>query len=844
MRISTTYSSIFIRLALVFTASLLALSLLGCEPTTTPPPPTATPTVTVPPQPSPTPQPLAVSIFDIQQTDDSDGSSRLTDQLVTTRGIVTAVFEAGERVFIQDPAGGPWSGLFLFRPTPQPALGDEVAVTGRVQEFKGLTEIAEGQLTILSRGNPLPAAHITTTGDAAQEQWESVLLRLENVTVTDPDLGHGEWQVDDGSGTLRVDDLGSYQYHPAAGDVLDYVVGPLYYSFDNFKLEPRDDADIGIEVAARPQQTICQIQGTGFNAALEGQTVTTRGVVIADLEESGRDGFFIQQPNCDGDPATSDGIFVYDRGQDFVSAGDEVIVRGRVKEFFGLTEIVLDDVEIVSSGNPLPEAVELDPPADLSASQQYFEALEGMLVRVEVTRVVGPTNRFGEFAVVTADAIDGRHVLEDGPLGEIFLVDDAGIGPFDLKVGDNVLGLEGPLDYSFGNYKLQLIRGPTIVVAPDPAKVGDLDGDEDLDLDDRALLEGRLGEDASGVDDAADLDGDRRITDADLAAWDAMYAELTLAPNEYTVATFNVENLFDDIVDPGKTQTRDASSLLSPAELELKLDKLAETIHDELREPTILGLQEVEKLELLEALAARPEIETDYGAVLLQGPDGRGINVGLMYDRDRVTVLESEQLQGCTTLSPDTGGPGVPCDTDGDGTTDGNLLFSRPPLLVRLVVSPAGGEGTGDVLWVIVAHFKSKRGGVEVTEPRRVEQARFLAGMVNELLAETPGARVIVLGDLNDFPGSAPINTLTTEAPLENLWEQVTEAERYSFIFNGLAEVLDHVLITPALAPNFQRIEPIHTNADFPHSWSEVPDTGRRSSDHDPVLVRFSIKQR
>ena len=107
--------------------------------------------------------------------------------------------------------------------------------------------------------------------------------------------------------------------------------------------------------------------------------------------------------------------------------------------------------------------------------------------------------------------------------------------------------------------------------------------------------------------------------------------------------------------------------------------------------------------------------------------------------------------------------------------------------------------------------------------------------------AETPGARAIVLGDLNDFLGSPPINTLTSEAPLGNLWSQAPEDERYSFIFNGLAEVLDHMLITPALVNDFQRIEPIHINADFPNRWSEVPDTGRRSSDHDPVLVRFGI---
>ena len=831
------------RLVLTLAAVILTLTLIGCLPTATPPPPGGTSTPTPAIRPSPTLQAEAVPIFDIQLTDDPDGKSRLAGQTVTTQGIVTAVFEAGDRVFIQDVAGGPWSGLSLFRPSSRTVEGDAVEVTGRVHEFKGITEIEDGELTVLSHDNLLPAPLPIDTRDAAQEQWESVLLQVQNVSVTDADLGHGEWQVNDGSGALIVDDLGSYNYRPSPGDALDFVVGPLYYSFNNFKLEPRNDDDIGIEVGPVPEVAICEIQGADLSSSFKGQVVTTRGVVTTDLEKDGRDGFFVQREDCDSDPATSNALFVFDRGRDLVSSGDAVIVRGQVKEFFGLTEIALDDVQVVSAGNPLPEPVDLEPPADFDASRQYFEAREGMLVRVPSARVVGPTNGFGEFAVVTADAIEGRHVFEDGPVGEIFLVDDAGVGPFDLAVGDSVALLEGPLDFAFGNYKLQLIRGPTIVKMSEAGKTGDLDGDGDIALDDRGLLQSRLGEDAQGSNDPADLNGDLQITDADLSAWDDLFAELTPAPDEYTVATFNVENFFDDIVDPGKTQTRRASSLVSAAELELKLGKLAQALHDDLREPTILGLQEVEKTELLEALAARSEIDTQYGAILVQGPDNRGINVGLMYDRERVTILDSEQLQGCTTLNPNTGGPNMPCDTNGDGTDDGNLLFGRPPLLVRLMVSEVGGAGSGNVVWVIVAHFKSKRGGAEKTEPRRVEQARFLAGEVNNLLAETPGARVIVLGDLNDFFDSPPINTLTSEAPLGELWFQAPKAERYSFIFGGRAEVLDHILITPALVDAFKRIEPIRIDADYPDSWSQVPDTSRRSSDHDPVLVRFRISR-
>lgn len=822
-------------------ALVIAVLCLACEPTAVPVP-TLSPADTPAAPPSPTPQAEFTSIFEIQRTEDVAGASPRAGETVTTRGVVTAVFEAGDRVFIQDPAGGPWSGLYLFRPTPVPQTGDMVQVTGRVSEFRGLTEIDAGRITVLGRGNPLPPPQPVTTANATQEQWESVMLSVQSVRVTEPDLDHGEWAVDDGTGPVRVDDLGSYNYAPTAGDSLDFVIGPLYYSFDAFKLEPRTDDDIGADVAPPAEVGVCDVQGTALSSPYLDRVVLVRGIVTADLEATDRDGFFIQQAGCDADPATSDALFIYDRGRDLVALGDDVRVRGEVREYFGLSEVAAERVDVVSGGNPLPQPVALDPPADAESSKVYFEAREGMLVQVPSARVVGPTSRFGEFAAVTADAIDTQHVFEGGPVGEIFLVDDAGVGPFGLRVGDNVVGLEGALDYSFSYYKLQLLREPTIFAAPDPGKPGDVDEDGDVDPEDRSLIVRRVGETATGADDPADLTGDLKITLADAVAWDQVFAEFSLDPDQYTLAVFNVENLFDDIVDSGKQQTRAASSLLSAEELALKLEKLAEAIHDDLREPTVLGLMEVEKIDLLEALAAQPVIGTDYGAVLIEGPDGRGIDVGLLYDRTRVTVLETAQLQGCTTVAPDTGGPNVPCDADGDGVDEGNLLFSRPPLLARLAIGQADG-GPGDVVYVIVAHFKSKRGGAAKTEPRRVEQARFVAAAVNDLLANVPDAGVAVIGDLNDSFDSPPINTLVSEAPLGNLWTQVAPTARYSYIFNGVAEVLDYVIITPGLLEDFEGLEAVRINADFPENWGDVPGTGRGSSDHDAIVARFRLRR-
>jgi len=183
-------------------------------------------------------------IYDIQYTADPSGDSPYAGQTVTTEGIVTAVFYSG--YFIEDPAGGAWNGLWVYD-SSGPMPGDRVRLTGTVDEYYNLTELKDlTEFVVESSGNSLPEPSVVTTLDLNQEQWESVFIRVENVTVTNPDLGYGEWQVDDGSGLAVVDDMGDYTYVPVLDDELDYVQGPLTYGFGAFKIEPRDDGDIGL----------------------------------------------------------------------------------------------------------------------------------------------------------------------------------------------------------------------------------------------------------------------------------------------------------------------------------------------------------------------------------------------------------------------------------------------------------------------------------------------------------------------------------------------------------------------------------------------------------------------
>ncbi|AIF69739.1 hypothetical protein PAP_06720 [Palaeococcus pacificus DY20341] len=186
-----------------------------------------------------------VSIHDIQYTTDPSGDSPYAGQTVITSGVVTAVASKG--FFIQNGTGA-WDGIYVYLgSSPSVNPGDVVEVKGYIKEYWGLTEISVslsyGDYVQVIGSAPLPEPVLLPTGNVSQEKWEGVLVKVENVEVTDPDLGYGEWEINDGSGTLVVDDL-IYAYSPEMGQKFDWIIGVVYYSYGDFKLEPRDAEDI------------------------------------------------------------------------------------------------------------------------------------------------------------------------------------------------------------------------------------------------------------------------------------------------------------------------------------------------------------------------------------------------------------------------------------------------------------------------------------------------------------------------------------------------------------------------------------------------------------------------
>lgn len=197
---------------------------------------------------------LAISVAEVQYSSGPGSAgtwpSDLVGQTVTTSGVVTATDYLGGRFFIQDPAGGPWSGVLVWNTSIQPDPGDLLQITGTVVEYNGHTEINPVTAHVVQASNqPLPAPMLLQSQQvAAEEPWEGVLLRIQNLSVTSVQNNFGEWQVSDGSGSCQVDDvffpLSQTGVTLQAGMGVAAITGIGDYQYGSHAINPRSPSDI------------------------------------------------------------------------------------------------------------------------------------------------------------------------------------------------------------------------------------------------------------------------------------------------------------------------------------------------------------------------------------------------------------------------------------------------------------------------------------------------------------------------------------------------------------------------------------------------------------------------
>jgi predicted extracellular nuclease len=193
-----------------------------------------------PPLPSASPY-IPRTIYEIQHTTSASGNSPYKDSLVEATGIVTGTLSNG--YFIQDSAKS-WNGIYVFDNINTPSRGDKITVRAKVNEYFNLTQLKSVDTVILvSSGNALPVSiGINTTELSAEEKYEGVLCKVSAGLCVNASAGNGEWYFINTTDTAVVDDL-MYAFVPALAQKYD-VTGVVYYSFGEYKIEPRDSNDV------------------------------------------------------------------------------------------------------------------------------------------------------------------------------------------------------------------------------------------------------------------------------------------------------------------------------------------------------------------------------------------------------------------------------------------------------------------------------------------------------------------------------------------------------------------------------------------------------------------------
>ena len=573
------------------------------------------------------------------------------------------------------------------------------------------------------------------------------------------------------------------------------------------------------------EKPIYELQGEEETSAFNNMDVSTTGVVTARKTN----GFFIQVPDLqsDGNALTSDALFVFTGSVPTIAVRDEVRVVGRLVEFRSataskpgtLTEITNPTVTRLTENNPLPAALDLAAllanPTSFASATDQFERYEGMLASTPSMDVVAPSNTFGElYAVISTtprpfreagidvseqlpaeappsvDRFDGNfeRVMRDS--------DDFMIAPgppplrrprLDLPAGTpatpvRVLNVFGPLDYAFDSYRVML-------------------------------------------DPSAASSGGRSPQPVPARAG-----------SEFTIASLNLENYRD-----------------GTPNFENREQKAARLIIEVLDTPDILGLIEVGDLEDLQVLAAaiNAAAETDYQAYLLDGNNKVETfeqNIGYLVNNARVEAIDSYQVY-----------QGKVFEFGGEE----DLLHDRPPFVLEARVRHSGTPVT-----VILNHLKSLidvnshalYGSTGLTTGARNRlkrrlQAEDLADLVSSRINEN----LVVLGDMNAFEfndgladvigtieGSpAPADEVTEPSidrwahELTNLAGLLPPQDRYSYVFEGNAQVLDHMLVNDAMLARLSQFTYARNNADFPESFESDFAVATRLSDHDAAVGYF-----
>jgi uncharacterized protein len=590
-----------------------------------------------------------------------------------------------------------------------------------------------------------------------------------------------------------------------------------------------------------PYTPIPSIEGSGATVALTG-TQTTQGVVVGDYEgpSPALRGFYIEDPTGDGNPATSDGIFVFEGSNaNTVTLGDVVRVTGTAGESQGQSQISVGSIVNCGTSSVAPVAVTLP-----FASSTDAERFEGMLVSLPQTLSVTESFQLGRFDEVLLSS-GGRlpqptNVTTPGPsalalqaqddLNQI-LLDDAsqtqnpdpilfGRGGLPLSAsntlrgGDTATGIVGVMTYTWGGNS----------ASPNAYRVRPIN--------------------ALGGTAVFDVTNPRPAT--------------APAPTgRLRVAGMNLLNFFNTFsgctngVDGAATDCRGASN---QAEFDRQWPKTVAAIMG--TGADVVGVTELEndgygpgsavaflvdELNAATAPGTYAFINADAGTGQTNALGFDAIKVGFLYKSASVTPV------------------GTTAALNSDAFVNGGDTAPRN----RAALAQAFEErATGARFVVSVNHLKSKGSACDLPDQGdgqancsavRTQAANLLTAWLASDPTGTSDPDALIVGDLNSYALEDPITTIKS-AGYTDLVNEFEGPTAYSYVFDGLWGYLDHALANAALAPQVTGVADWHINADEPpvldyntefktanlQTTLYAPDAFR-AADHDPVLVDLDL---
>ena len=611
--------------------------------------------------------------------------------------------------------------------------------------------------------------------------------------------------------------------------------------------------------AGQKDLSIAQIQGDTNTSPLAGQNVRISGIVTARI----RSGFFVQSTDdkVDTNKNTSEGIFVFTRTDPPADAavGNGITLTGTVEEFrrdnepfaLTITEISMlkdrDELRVVSKSNSLPKPVVLTPTDFMSNAVDNLEKYEGMRVQIDELTVVGPTGGRVDIKSWTSTS-DGAYFGVLKPVPRPFREPGFDVREFALSSDKEQFKKDYPKAVFFDS-------NPEVI---------------------RVDCNEQRAEAVTSIQNSCEIIAQSEVknlagvlhyangkytllTDPD----NKPIASTSTKPNplpvptarQFVVGGMNLENFFDDQDDPAIKE-----DISTPEAFQRRLQKISLAIRDFMQEPDIIGIIEAENLAALKRLAAKINSDTvaagkpdpKYEAILVDGNDGRGIDNGFLVKTSRVKILESKQIgKENKYKNPD--------------TKEDNFLNDRPPLMIRASIDdPKSGQPFE--FTVIVNHLKSFLGYSDPKQRANVRlkkrlQAEFLAKLVQERQTANPKERIILLGDFNFFQFNdgildiigtikgKPAGKTEVISPSEDLVnpdlidlvDVIAAGQRYSYVYDGNAQVLDHIIISETLRKHTTGFGYARINADYPEIFRNDGTRFERFSDHDPAVAFFTL---